>query len=174
MRELKKSDHASRFVPDFMATSLQGVDFKMLRQRGVKYVALDADSTLVAYRGTEIDSRTKRHLLRERKHIEGWCIASNRITNDLGELSESINAAVVPTSILVRKPKKRYFQRITKYFSAEPGEIAMIGDKLLADVWGGNRAGFITVWVEKLGDDGFHDRAFGVRKWEQYMIRKHT
>ena len=174
MLELKKSDNTPRFVPDYTATSLLDVDFKLLKQRGVRFVALDADSTLVNYRGTVIDGRTRKYLLEQRKYIENWCIASNRITNDLAPLGESISVQVIPSSLIVRKPQKRYFRRIAEYFGADDAsQIAMIGDKLIADIWGANRYGCTTVWVEHLGRDSFHDRAFRVRQWEHMMMRKH-
>ncbi len=171
MREVsRKSD--SSFIPDFMAKSLIDVDFRVLKERGVRYVAIDADSTLVPYRSTKLDPKVKQFLHKQRRYIKDWCIASNRVTNNLHILSKALHAPVVPTGIIARKPRQRYFQRIIKHFDASPGEIAMVGDKLLADIWGGNRAGMVTVWVEQLGDDGLHDRLIRVRDWEQRMINK--
>lgn len=174
MRELSASASVPKFVPDFTATSVGDVDFKALKKRGVRYIALDADSTLVRYRGIKLNSDTKKHLLKQRKHIEAWCIASNRITNTLAPLSDSLDAPVIPSSAFVRKPKQRYFQRVIDFFSAEPHEIAMVGDKLVADIWGANRAGMVTVWVEHFGKDGLHDRALRVRAWEKFLMRTYV
>jgi HAD superfamily phosphatase (TIGR01668 family) len=174
MLELKKSVSMPKFVPDYTATSLLDVDFKQLKKDGIRFVALDADSTLVNYRGTVIDAKTRRYVLEQKKHIENWCIASNRITNDLSPLAESIQVQIIPSSLIVRKPQKRYFRRIAEYFGAEDvSQIVMIGDKLIADVWGANRFGCTTVWVEHLGKDSLHDRAFRVRQWEHMMMRKY-
>jgi uncharacterized protein len=174
MLELKKTASTPMFVPDYTAASLVDVDFHALKKLGVRYIAFDADSTLVKYRGRRMSWQTKVHLL-EKKHLfKGYCIASNRITNDLQPLAASIEADIVPSNLLVRKPKQRYFQRVIDHFGAKhPNEIAMIGDKLIADMWGGNRAGFVTVWVERLGRDGLHDRAFRVRTWERMMMNKY-
>ncbi len=173
MRELKSVQSAPNFVPDYMATSVADVDFKTLKKRGVRFIALDADSTLVRYRGVKLNADTKKHLLKQKKYIEAWCIASNRITNTLAPLSDNLNAPVIPSSAFVRKPKQRYFKRVIDFFSAEPHEIAMVGDKLVADVWGANRAGMVTVWVEHFGKDGLHDRALRVRSWEKLLMRKY-
>lgn len=174
MRELQVTQKTPNFVPDFTATSVADVDFRALKKRGVRYIAIDADSTLVRYRGIKIDERTKKHLQKQKKHIEAWCIASNRITNTLAPLSTSIDAPIIPSTLLVRKPKQRYFKRVIDFFTAEPGEIAMIGDKLIADVWGANRAGMVTVWVEHFGKDGLHDRALQVRSWERLLMHRYT
>ncbi|MCA1806758.1 MAG: hypothetical protein LC687_02680, partial [Actinobacteria bacterium] len=96
MRELTSVQSTPDFVPDFMATSVIDVDFKALKKRGVRFVALDADSTLVRYRGVKLNQDTKKHLLHQKKHIEAWCIASNRIINTLAPLSTSLDAHVIP------------------------------------------------------------------------------
>lgn len=173
MRALTPNTHESHFLPDFMAKSLAEVDFARLAEVGVRFVAIDADGTLAEYRKSTIDKATKKHLLSQRKHIDGWCIASNRVTSGLDKLGGVIDAYVVPTNPLARKPRARYFRRVIEHFdTARPEEIAMIGDKLLADVWGANRAGMVSVWVEQLGDDGLSDKLFRVRQWEQRKIAK--
>lgn len=171
MKPLKPKRTESYFLPDFMATSLAAVDFTQLAKVGVRYVAIDADGTLAEYRQSTIDDATKKHLLKQREHIDDWCIASNRVTSGLGQLAQVIDAQVVPTNPLARKPRARYFRRVIEYFGVDhPEEIAMIGDKLLADVWGANRAGMVSVWVEQLGPDSLSDRLFRVRQWEQRKV----
>lgn len=162
------------FVPDFMAPSVFEVDFKLLKDRGIKFIAFDADSTLVHFRGTELSEETKRHIKQQRHLFDGWCVASNRLSNDLGALAESIDAGVVRANLYHRKPKKAYFKRIIEHFQAEPQEIAIIGDKLIADVLGGNRSGFTTVWVENIGPDSPWDWVLRVRAWEKRLMKQHV
>ncbi len=171
MKPLTPKKAESHFLPDFMASSLLAVDFAQLAKAGVRYVAIDADGTLAEYRQSTIDEATKKHLMKQRKYIDDWCIASNRVTSGLDQLGQVIDAQVVPTNPLARKPRARYFRRVIEHFGADrPEEIAMIGDKLLADVWGANRAGMVSVWVEQLGPDSLSDRLFRVRQWEQRKI----
>lgn len=157
-----------------MAGSLADVDFEELKRIGVKYIAFDADSTLVQFRGKQLSDETKA-LLKSKRHLfENWCIASNRITNDLLPLAESMDAQVVRATILVRKPKELFFKWVMAHFGTEnPAEVAMIGDKLIADMFGAKRAGFVTVWVEKIGPDIIWDRAFQVRRWERKLMQKY-
>lgn len=173
MREVHKKYAKSNFAPNYFAQSIEMVDFSVLKKRGVRFVALDADHTLVRFRGRKIKASTRLYLLDQKVYIDGWCIASNRITNDLGELSSSIKAPIVRSNMIIRKPKRRYFNRVINHFQAEPHEIAMIGDKLLADVWGANRMGMVTVLVNPFGGDGIHDRAIGTRRWERFMTRRY-
>ncbi len=172
MRELKREANTPKFVPDYMAKSIEDIDFKKLAKIGVKYIAFDADSTLVPYRGIELSAQTKRFLRVQKKLFKEWCIASNRITNDLGGLSMGISAPIVKATITNRKPRRQYFKRVLKNLGAQPEQTAMIGDKLIADMWGAKRAGFVTVWVEHLGQDNWLDRFRRLRQMERRLLKK--
>jgi HAD superfamily phosphatase (TIGR01668 family) len=173
MIHIKREPRTPRFVPDYMAKSIADIDFNLLAEQGIRYVAFDADSTLVPWRGVEIAPSTRKFLREKQKLFKGWCIASNRITNDLEPLAESIGAGIVQASWTVRKPQRRYFKWVTKYFKAKPSEIVMIGDKLLADIFGAKRAGFTTVWVEHLGTDSPIDQMVRLRQIERRLLKKY-
>ncbi len=174
MIALERGSKTPSYVPDYLATSITDIDFQRLKREGARYVAFDADSTLVDYRGVEIAPATLKYLKQQRKLFDKWCIASNRITNDLLPLAEVIDAGVVQADWLIRKPDIRFFQRVLKYCdNADPHEVVMIGDKLVADIYGGKRAGCKTVWVEHLGRDSLFDRLIHLRKWEKHFLKRY-
>lgn len=170
---MKRRVKTPRYVPDYLATSIEDIDFKRLSQAGVRFVAFDADSTLVPYRGVEIAPATIKYLQDQRQLFKNWCIASNRITNDLPPLAESIGAGIVQATLTVRKPQRRYFKRVLKHLGAKPSEVVMIGDKLIADMFGAKRAGFTTVWVEHLGRDSLIDRTIHLRAFEKRLLKRY-
>lgn len=173
MKALHRDVNTPYFVPDFMAKSILDIDFNLLAKSGVEYIAFDVDSTLVPFRGVEIDKKTRDYLLANKRRFKKWCIATNRITNDLDGLSESLGLEVIQAGLLVRKPSKKFFARVVKFFGAEPSKIAMVGDKLRADIYGGKRAGMVTVWVEHLGKDNVFDRLIGLRRIERKFLREY-
>jgi uncharacterized protein len=173
MRKLNREAMTPRFVPDFIATSLLDVDFAALKKMGVQYIAFDADSTLVSYRGKALSPEVKKFLRQNRKLFKKWCIASNRITNDLLPLAENMDAQVIQATLFTRKPSRRFFDRVIRHFGGKPQKIAMVGDKLIADMYGGKRAGLMTVWVERIGKDSRHDQLLGVRKFEKRLMRRY-
>ena len=171
MTEVKRQPDTPRYVPDYMAASINDIDFSLLADRGIKFIAFDADSTLVPYRGIEIAPGTIEFLRKQRKLFKQWCIASNRITHDLPPLAQSIDASIIQATWTVRKPQRRYFRRVLNHFKAKPNEVAMIGDKLIADMYGGKRSGLTTVWVEHLGQDSLLDRIIRLRANEKRLLR---
>lgn len=172
MRLLKRSASTPSFVPDYMAESVQDVDFKKLKSAGVKFIAFDADSTLVNFRGKALSDETKLFLQKQRKLFDGWCIASNRLTNDLLPIAKSMDAQVVRATLLNRKPQLRYFRQVISHFGAKPYEVAMVGDKLIADMFGANKAGMVTVWVERIGKDNIWDRLIQLRHIEKRLVKR--
>lgn len=169
---MDKQVNRSPFVPDYMAKSLSEVDFKLLRARGVLYVAFDADSTLVPFRGTALAPRTKAFLRKHRPLFKAWCIATNRPINNLLPLGRSIDAPVIRAGLWVRKPRRKFFEQVIQLFGAQPSQIAMVGDKLFADVWGANRSGMVTVWVEKFGPDSPWDSLLRTRALERKILQR--
>jgi len=173
MDKLIKGRNSPNYVPDYIACSLKDIDFEELKNRGIKYLAFDADSTLVKFRGRKLNMPNLKLLRSKRKLFERWCIASNRPTNDLQSLGKSIDAEVVRAILFIRKPQKRYFNKVADYFNAPHNQIAMIGDKLISDIWGANRVGFVTVWVSRLGSDNPWDKLIGIRKLEKRLMSKY-
>lgn len=173
MIALERGVNTPRYVPDYIASSIADIDFKKLAKIGIRYVAFDADSTLVPYRGVKVATKTVAYLRDQQQLFKHWCIASNRITNDLPPLAESINASIVQATLRVRKPQLRYFQRVLRHLKAKPSEVVMIGDKLIADMFGAKRAGFTTVWVEHLGRDSLIDRITHLRQIEKRLLKRY-
>lgn len=172
MIALKRDSKTPYYVPDYLATAITDIDFKRLSREGIKYVAFDADSTLVNYRGAVVAPAVRKYLSENRRVFNKWCIASNRITNDLAPIAKVIDADLIQANILIRKPDIHFFHKVLQHFGAKPGEVVMIGDKLIADIYGAKRAGFKTVWVEHIGRDSFLDRFLHVRRLEKWLLKK--
>jgi uncharacterized protein len=174
MQMLRREKTTPDYVPDYIAKSIRDIDFDELARKGVRYVAFDADSTLVPYRGVKLAPQTLEFLRRKLKLFDDWCIASNRITHDLDGLALSLKSGMVQAGWMVRKPRKEFYRRVLQHFdNPKPSEVVMIGDKIRADIWGGKRAGLKTVWVEHLGPDNLADRLLGIRRIERKLLSRY-
>lgn len=174
MRAIHITENSPLFVPNYFADSVMAIDFKLLKKDGIEFIAFDADSTLVGFRKKALDTETKQYLNKELKRFTGVCIASNRVTNDLHAIAEDLNAEVIRATFRTRKPSVKFFDRVVTLFSARPEKIAMIGDKLIADIYGANKAGLKTVWVNKKGRDSIIDWVLQTRRFERRMTRNHV
>lgn len=175
---MRQGRELPRYVPDYFADSVAEIDFKLLKEQGIQCIAFDADSTLVPFslmpfRKKSIEPRSLKKLKEARSMFPKWIIASNRPTNDLQELAKTIDAEVVRANIVLRKPRRAYFRRVIEQSGFQPEQIAMVGDKLIADVYGANRMGMLTIWVKNIGKDNPIDRLLGLRRLEKKFIKKY-
>lgn len=164
---------ASALMPDFFADSILDIDFAALRKLGVRYLVLDVDHTLAAYRAIELSPPVVAFLrqLRARRLIDRLYIASNS-RRDLQPIARSIGAEIVRPGRLQRKPSRAFYRKLLRTIGCRPAEAVMVGDKLINDVWGGNRAGMYTVLVKPIGPDILIDRILLRRYWGERFLRK--
>lgn len=147
---------SASYLPDFTATSVNGIDFDTLKQLGVKHLLFDLDQTLRRPYSRKLPPSIVKLLseVNTSKQFKTLCLVSNNQRN-LKRYSEPINARVFQPYRkgwrLVRKPNPLFFEYVLNELKAKPGEAVMIGDRLHADVLGGNRAGMYTIYVKKRG-----------------------
>jgi uncharacterized protein len=163
------------FMPDYIASSILEVDFKVLKALGVKHVLLDLDLTLRKKMTRQLEPQVNDYLINSVKD-QGFAsisIASNNML-DLRRYGVPLSAQIFqPYWVgirLIRKPNLAFYQKILDRLQAKPSECVMIGDKLRADVYGGNRAGMYTVLVHPKGSDYWYDRILFTRMRERRSL----
>ena len=162
-----------RFRPHYMADNVMDIDFAQLKREGVEYVALDIDSTLVNYGEISLLPATQKYLRQQVDTgvIKQLLIATNRRKRNVSAMATSINATVVQAGRISRKPRRSYFRTVIKQLDCQPEAIAMVGDKLFIDVYGGNRVGMKTILVKRLGKDSLFERFIPFRALEYAIIK---
>lgn len=150
-----KSPTAS-YLPDFTAQNLNDIDFKLLKKLGVQHLLFDLDQTLRRPYTRRLNPAVI-NLLRkvnESKQFKSLCLVSNNQRN-LRRFSEPIGARVFQPYRrglrIIRKPNPEFFTYVLDGLSTTPERTVMIGDRLHADVLGGNRMSMYTVYVKKRG-----------------------
>lgn len=82
------------------------------------------------------------------------CLVSNNQRN-ISRYSEPIGARLFQPFRsgwkLIRKPNPLFFNKVLAELQAKPEQTVMIGDRLHADVLGGNRMGMYTIYIGKRG-----------------------
>jgi len=68
------------------------------------------------------------------------------LTREAG-VAPLLDFIVTSAQVGFRKPDPRTFQAALAHWDLLPSQIAMVGDRLDADIAGGNRAGLFTIWI---------------------------
>ncbi len=155
--ELTKRKIASpSFLPDFTATNVDDIDFEQLEKLGVEHLLFDLDQTLRRPYSRKLPHAviTLLNEVNNSNQFKSLCLVSNNQRN-LKRYSEPINARVFQPFRkglrLIRKPNPLFFDYVLGALQTQPEKTAMIGDRLHADIFGGNRMGMFTVYVKKRG-----------------------
>lgn len=144
------------FLPDFTATRVSDIDFKQLEKLGIKHLLFDLDQTLRSPYSRKLKESvvTLLNEVNSSKQFKTLNLVSNNQRNLL-RYSEPIGANVFQPFRkgwrFIRKPNPLFFEHVLRQLDAKPEECVMIGDRLHADVLGGNHMGMFTIYVRKHG-----------------------
>lgn len=165
---------ATGLLPDFYAQSVAAIEPALLRRLGVRYLVVDVDHTLAVLNAMELDAPTIAALrdLVKAAAVQKIYIASNS-RRDLRVMAASIDAEIIRPNPWQRKPSRAYYRKILRTIGCQPREALMIGDKLINDIWGGNRVGMYTLLVEPIGPAQWLDRLLGRRFWGARYLNKY-
>ena len=145
------SRHHGVFWPDFVARSVVDIDFYYLNRIGIKAVMIDLDGTVVVRGGYEVSKQVSKVLKDQELKVY---IATNRPkSRDLKNLEAQLSASgVIHPKGLVGKPFAHYYKKSLQILKLRGDQVAMIGDRYIQDIYGANRAGLVTIHVDKLGE----------------------
>src|SRR5579862_8150846 len=137
-----------RFMPAHAADSLQAIDLRRLWDGGKRLILLDVDHTIVKWKAEEFSAEILKWLESAKQMGFDLCIISNtRRPQRLGRLSEKLQIETVRGRF---KPSRAMFRLALIKFNRKPEEAVMVGDQLVTDIFGANRAGINAIWVRKM------------------------
>ena len=136
-----------KFKPDKYYKSVYNIDFKLLKQQGIKLIACDLDNTLVPHDVLDAPQEVK-NLIEQIKTLNlEFIILSNNHKKRVARFVQALNIKYYFSS---RKPLKKGFVKLIKDYQLKPTEICLVGDQIVTDVFGANRVGITSVFVEPL------------------------
>lgn len=154
------------YLPDFTARSVDDIDFKKLKKLGIKHLLFDLDQTLRRPYSRHLDNEMVILLneVNSSKQFKSLNLVSNN-QRKLNRYSTPIDARVFQPYRrgirIIRKPNPEFFNYVLDEIGTKPEETVMIGDRLHADVLGGNRMGMYTIYVGKRG---------GIDYWFDWLL----
>ena len=155
------------FYPDMYAQSIYTINYKKLKKNGIKCLLFDLNNTLASYEVEYPDEYLRELIFKLEKSFK-VIIVSNSNKDRIRPFKEKLN---IDASFSSKKPFNKKFKKIMKMYNLKDTEIAMIGDQLLTDIYGGNKMNFTTILVNSISEnEPFHVRIF--RHFEKKIIKK--
>lgn len=136
------------FIPDMYQKSIYDIDYKKLKNKGIKCLLFDLDNTLTPVNEDVPNKRVKELFLFLEKDFK-LIILSNSKKKRLIPFKEGLNVDAAASS---KKPFKKKYIKIMNIYQFKEHEIAAIGDQLLTDICGANRVGITSILINPIGD----------------------
>lgn len=144
------------------------IDLNLLQREGVRGLIFDLDSTLVAPHAGALTNEVAGWLDRARSMFKVAIVSNNKKSAYV----QSVQALLdMPCIGFAAKPSTKAFFEVLKLFELAPQEVAVIGDRPLTDVWGGQRAGMKTILVWPLKSMNEPSWIRMIRRMERVFIR---
>lgn len=162
---MKKLTNASKhhlWLPNYITKDVLSIDFKHLKKLGIKACLFDLDHTLLVHGTIDLSTRNTKHLEQSGMKIY---IATNRQHSDgLDKIAQELGADGImhARGRRISKPAKKYYEMAVEMTDFKPSEVAMVGDRLMQDIWGARRAGLTAILVEKFGKIKWYDQILTV------------
>lgn len=132
------------FVPDIIADSLLQITPELLHSKGIQFLMLDFDNTIVPYTTNDPTEAMEQWLQRMVQSDIGICVVSN---SKRDRVVKFCNARNIPCITHSKKPFPRGIRQCREAFGFDMKHAALAGDQIYTDVLGGNCAGACSILV---------------------------
>ena len=140
------------FLPDIYQKSVYTINYKSLKDAGIKIVIFDLDNTLGPISATEPTKKLKELFEDIKKLGLKPIIMSNSKMKRVAPFKDELYVDAACSS---KKPLKRKYKKIFALYDAKPNEVAAVGDQLITDVFGANRMGITSILVNQISTNDF-------------------
>lgn len=137
------------FKPTWMVKSIYSITPEQLRKNGIRAVLTDLDNTLIAWNHPEATEEMINWIKMMKEAEVPVMILSNNSDSRIRLVAEHLDLKYVPRSM---KPTRRAFRIAEEKLRLPAEEVVMVGDQIITDILGANRAGVRSILVKPILD----------------------
>jgi uncharacterized protein len=155
--------------PDYLIDGdVTDIDLDLLARDGVRGLIFDLDSTLVAPHAGCLTEDVAAWLNAARQRFQVAVVSNNKKDPYIEKVRQLLDMHCIGCA---GKPSTKAFLDVLRLFALAPHEVAVVGDRPLTDVLGGQRAGMKTVLVMPLKSMNEPGWVTMFRRLERVIIR---
>lgn len=157
-----------KFKPVWMVESIYQVSAGQLKKHHIKAVFADLDNTLIAW-NNPLGTKELLAWIEEMKANDiSVTIISNNSGDRVEKVAKHLHLHYVPRAF---KPSRRAYVRASKEAGIPLEQCVMVGDQLITDIFGANRAGVRSILVIPiLKSDAWNTKIN--RFFERFILKK--
>ena len=136
-----------KFYPDLILEKVQDISAVKLEKNRIMGLILDIDNTLVPQHMKEADENAVQWIERMKSLGLKLCIVSNATQKRVIKFNERLQLYAIHRA---SKPGTKSFIKATELMGLSKDNIAVVGDQIFTDIYGGNRAEMFTILVSPI------------------------
>lgn len=157
-----------KFKPVWMVESVYQISAEQLHKHNIKAVFVDLDNTLIAW-NNPLGTKELLVWLEEMKlNNISITIISNNSGDRVEKVAKHLDLHYVPRAF---KPSRRAYLRAAKQAGFPLEQCVMVGDQLITDIFGANRAGVRSILVIPILDSDAWNTKIN-RFFERFILKK--
>lgn len=127
--------------PTYRYPKVEDIPLESLSQAGIRGLILDLDDTLTPKNSDVFAPVVRQWLTEAQQHFQCYIVSNNRYPQHVRNISVMLN---IPAVAQAHKPSPRYLKQALQEMNLPADQVLLVGDRLLTDVWGGNRLNMPT------------------------------
>lgn len=154
--------------PTRIIEQLTDLDLNELWQEGLRGFIFDLDNTIMRPGTGSLDDHVAEWLKQiEAMGFKSIVVSNNPIRVYTQEAEKLLNIPVIGNA---GKPRRKHLYRALEILQLEAHQVAVVGDRPLTDIWGGQRLGSQTILVDPLNKHREHSIVKFLRWLERLCI----
>ncbi len=136
-----------KLYPKLYLNNVKEITIDLLNKYKIKGLILDIDNTLIDFDEVLLSGCEEWCKTLNKQGIK-MCILSN--TNKLHKVKKIAEILNLEYLYFAHKPNKKGFKKAKNILNLEPQNIAVVGDQVFTDVYGGNRCNMFTILTKPI------------------------
>jgi hypothetical protein len=154
--------------PTYRIETVLEMNLQMLKAEGILGLIFDLDNTLMAPKTGELREDIEHWLKSVTKAgFKTYLVSNNKQEQYVQQAGQLLGMQAIGNAA---KPRLKAFQKALSDMELKAHQVAIIGDRPLTDIWGGQRLGANTVLVDPLTKATEHGVIQFCRKLEALFV----
>ncbi|MDO5436808.1 MAG: YqeG family HAD IIIA-type phosphatase [bacterium] len=158
-----------RIKPDYNLESIYDIDVNELKNKGIKGIFFDLDSTVMQSKTGKFTKKTLDFLNSLQKDFKVAIISNNHKKGYIDKVQKISPVKVYGNA---RKPDVKILKIACFELGLEVKEVAMVGDRPLTDILAGKKVGMKTILVDSISKNEEGILVRFVRFLERLTVKK--
>ncbi|KAF1300190.1 MULTISPECIES: YqeG family HAD IIIA-type phosphatase [Enterococcus] len=164
----------AKYKPTWMVNAIYDLTPEQLRKHGIKAVLTDLDNTLIAWNNPDGTDELRQWLQTMKQAEIPVIVVSNNKASRVERAIQALDLGYVSRAL---KPFSRGIRIGHERLQMSKDEVVMVGDQLMTDIRGANRAGVRSILVKPLIEtDAWNTRInrFMERRVMKQLLKEHS